>query len=85
MAVAKRIRSLAPEVPLFVRTDALEEVDELLVLDATHVVQPEFEAALALAREAMEALGVEGSVFRRALEQERRKRFKPVVDHPPTP
>jgi CPA2 family monovalent cation:H+ antiporter-2 len=81
LAVASRIRALAPEAPLFVRTDALEERDELLKLDAIHIVQPEFEAALELAREAMEYLGVEDGVSRVALKKERTERFVPEVAH----
>jgi len=79
MAVARRIRELAPALPLFVRTDTLEEVDDLIALGAVHVVQPEFEAALEMGREAMEALDVSPDVITTCLAGERSERFGPEL------
>ena len=79
LAVANRIRVLAPHVPLVVRTDTLEEVEDLLELGALHVVQPEFEAALEMTREALEALGTDEAEVRDLLFRERVERFAPVV------
>lgn len=59
LAVTSRIRGLAPDLPLVVRTDRLDEVDALLELGALRVVQPEFEAALEMGRTALLALGVD--------------------------
>ena len=73
-AVASRIRALAPQVPLVVRTDTLEDIDPLLSLGALNVVQPEFEAALEMAREALLALGVEPEEAGRELAIERGER-----------
>ena len=79
LAVASRIRALAPDVPLFVRTDTLEEVDDLMALGALHIVQPEFEAALELAREAMETLEIDPQRVTTCLDGERTDRFTPEV------
>jgi CPA2 family monovalent cation:H+ antiporter-2 len=74
-AVASRIRAIAPSVPLVVRTDTLEEIDHLLSLGALNVVQPEFEAALEMAREALLALGIDGAAVSEVLNTERQQRF----------
>lgn len=71
LAATSRIRSLAPHVPLIVRTDTLEEVPPLLALGALRVVQPEFEAAVAMAREALVALGVDEGTAASAVSSER--------------
>jgi CPA2 family monovalent cation:H+ antiporter-2 len=71
LAVTARVRDLAPEVPILVRTDTLEEVDSLRELGVLHVIQPEFEAALEMAREALVALGIDGSAAARAVADER--------------
>lgn len=76
-AVASRIRALAPSVPLVVRTDSFDEIDQLLALDALNVVQPEFEAALEMAREALLALGTDPGKVLDALDVERQRRFGP--------
>ena len=75
LAVATRIRAISPTLPLVVRTDTLEEIEPLLRLQALNVVQPEFEGALEMAREALNALGIEHSEARRTLDDERARRF----------
>lgn len=79
LAVSSRIRALTADVPLFVRTDTLEEVQDLLALGAIHVVQPEFEAALELAREALEVLEVDPETIQSSLQKERTDGFRPLV------
>jgi CPA2 family monovalent cation:H+ antiporter-2 len=74
-AVAKRIRALAPQVPLVVRADSLQGVEDLLALGALDVVQPEFEAGLEMVREALLELGVNESAVVRSLLEERKVRF----------
>lgn len=70
-SVSMRIRELNPDVPLVVRTDALDEAGQLLSLGALHVVQPEFEAAMEMAREALEALELPPEVTTGVLAGER--------------
>lgn len=77
LAVASRIRTLAPSVPLVVRTDTLEEVGPLLALGALNVVQPEFEAALEMAREALAELDVDEAEAHELLLAERASEFGP--------
>ena len=76
-AVASRIRALAPTVPMVVRTDTFEEIGPLLALNTLNVVQPEFEAALEMAREALLALGSDPGSVRSALDRERDRRYGP--------
>ncbi len=74
-AVSHRIRELAPQVPLVVRSDSLDKIDALLDLGALSVVQPEFEAALEMARGAMDALSIDRDERRAALDEERAARL----------
>lgn len=57
-AVASRVRALAPGVPMVVRTESLEAGEDLRKLGGLSLVQPEFEAAMEMVREALVALGV---------------------------
>lgn len=76
-AVAHRMRRLAPDVPLVVRTDALEEVEDLIQLGVAHVVQPEMEAGLEMARQALLHLDVEPARIQRFLDATRRAHYGP--------
>ena len=57
------------------RSDSLKEAEALLSLGALNIVQPEFEAALEMAREALLALELEDDVQREILLSEREARF----------
>jgi CPA2 family monovalent cation:H+ antiporter-2 len=75
-SVSTRIRALNPTVPLIVRSDSLQEAEALLSLGALNIVQPEFEAALEMAREALLALDLEEDVQQEILRSEREARFR---------
>lgn len=74
-SVCTRIRALNPNVPLVVRSSSLESSESLLALGALNVIQPEFEAAMEMAREALGALGTQDDVVHELLRAEREARF----------
>jgi CPA2 family monovalent cation:H+ antiporter-2 len=75
IAVAARISELAPGVPLLVRMDTLEDAGPLLARPDVFVVQPELEAALEMAREALVLLGRESSEIESLLVFERNQHY----------
>ena len=75
IAVAARVSELAPEVPLLVRMDTLEDAGPLLARPDVFVVQPELEAALEMAREALVLLGRESSEIESLLVFERNQHY----------
>lgn len=80
LAIATRIRGIAPDVPLVVRTDTLGEIDSLRALGVLNIVQPEFEGAVEIAREALLELGIPAPEVRATLDAERARHFGPADD-----
>lgn len=74
-SVVARVRRMAVDVPLIVRTDTLEEVHDLVALGVGHVVQPEFEASMEMARRALMHLDVEPTRIQRFLDTSRRAQY----------
>jgi len=81
-AIVARIRQIAPGVPVIVRTEVTEEIVDLAALGMVQTVQPEFEAALELARRSLVTLDVEPARIQRFLDASRREQAgaTPMVD-----
>ena len=75
IAVARRVCELAPQIPLVVRTDTLEDIQPLLGRENLHIVQPEFEAAMEMAHEALLSLGMKPAEIEPLLATERAEKF----------
>ncbi len=71
-AIAARMRRLAPTLPVLVRTATNEGVADLAALGTVQVVEPEFEAALELARRSLVTLDIEPARIQRFLDASRR-------------
>lgn len=67
-AVAARMRELAPALPLVVRCEGRREAQVLARLGGIHIVEPEFEAALAIAEQSLLHLAVAPPRIRRSLD-----------------
>ena len=68
---------MAQDLPLVVRTDTLTQVDALISLGVAHVVQPELEAALEMARQSLIHLDIEPARIQRFLDASRREHYGP--------
>jgi CPA2 family monovalent cation:H+ antiporter-2 len=76
IAVARRVGELAPKIPLVVRTDTLEDIEPLLGREGLRVIQPEFEAAMEMAHEALATLGMDRAEIEPILATERAEKFR---------
>jgi CPA2 family monovalent cation:H+ antiporter-2 len=75
IAVARRVCALAPETPLIVRTDTLEDIGPLLGREKLTIIQPEFEAAMEMAHEILLTLGMQQADIEPLLVTEREQKF----------
>jgi len=74
-AVAARMRELAPGLTLVARSEGRLEAAALVRLGVVHVVEPELEAALEMARQALVHLEVEPARIQRFLDASRREHY----------
>ncbi len=74
-AVAARMRDLAPGLPLVARSEGPTETAALVRMGVVHVVEPELEAGLEMARQALVHLEVEPARMQRFLDATRREHY----------
>jgi CPA2 family monovalent cation:H+ antiporter-2 len=74
-AVAARMRELAPGLPLVARSEGPRETAALVSMGVVHVVEPELEAGLEMARQALVHLEVEPARMQRFLDATRRAHY----------
>ncbi len=73
-----RIKQINPEVHIVARAATVDQLEELKALDVYEAVQPEFEAALELGRQALSHLGVGAAEIQRFSDRVRRELYAPV-------
>ncbi|MGF1470317.1 MAG: cation:proton antiporter [Rubrobacteraceae bacterium] len=73
-----RIKSINPEVHIVARSASVDQLEELGELGVLEVVQPEFEAALELGRQALSHLGVGATEIQRYSDRVRRDLYAPM-------
>ncbi len=74
----QRIKSLNPEVHIVARSVTTDQLEELRDLGVYEAVQPEFEAALELGRQALSHLGVGAGEIQRFSDRVRGELYAPV-------
>ncbi|AHY46833.1 Sodium/hydrogen exchanger family [Rubrobacter radiotolerans] len=77
MAV-ERIKDLNPGARVVVRSESVEDLEELGSLGVYEAVQPEFEAGLELSRQALSHLGMEAAAVQRFSDQVRSEFYAPM-------
>ena len=77
--VVERVHSLNPNVHIVARSASPEQLEELSRLGVYEVVQPEFEAGLELARQALWHLGMGAGEIQRFSDQVRRELYAPIT------
>lgn len=77
--VVERVRSLSPEVHIVARSSSAEQLQDFGRLGVYEAVQPEFEAALELGRQALVHLGIGASEIQRFSDQVRGELYAPIV------
>ncbi|MEW6638222.1 MAG: cation:proton antiporter [Actinomycetota bacterium] len=77
--VLQSVRRLNPEVHVVARSSSVEELEELGSLGVYEAVQPEFEAALELGRQALTHLGVGAEEIQRFSDNVRRELYAPIA------
>jgi len=75
----QRIRSLNPGVRIVARSASVEELEELGRLGVYEAVQPEFEAGIELARQALVQLGIDAGEIQRFSDTVRRELYAPMA------
>lgn len=76
--VIDRIKNINPEVHIVARSANVDQLEELGKLGIYEAVQPEFEAALELGRQALSHLGVGAAEIQRFSDRVRRELYAPV-------
>lgn len=56
--IASQVRNLNPHIGIIARAESMEQTEELRDMGVTHVIQPEFEASIEFAHQALLHLGV---------------------------
>jgi CPA2 family monovalent cation:H+ antiporter-2 len=74
----ERVKELAPNAEILVRAESVEQLEDLGRLGVYEAVQPEFEAGLELARQALAALGVEAEEAQNFADGIRRELYAPI-------
>lgn len=78
-------RRLNPSVHIVARSAAAEQIDELARLGVYEAVQPEFEAALELAHQALAHLGIGAEEIQEFSNQIRHEFYAPIINEPRVP
>src|SRR5215204_3852987 len=74
----ERVRGLAPEADLLVRVESAEQLEDLGRLGVYEAVQPELEAGLELARQALARFGVAAEEAQNFADAVRRELYAPI-------
>src|SRR5829696_605621 len=74
----ERVKALAPNAEILVRAESVEQLEDLGRLGVYEAVQPEFEAGLELARQALASLGVEAEDAQNFADGVRRELYAPI-------
>jgi CPA2 family monovalent cation:H+ antiporter-2 len=80
----ERVKGLAPEADVLVRAESLEQLEDLGRLGVYEAVQPEFEAGLELARQALARFGVAADEAQNFADGVRRELYAPISGEGPT-
>ncbi|MDQ3862277.1 MAG: hypothetical protein M3317_02015, partial [Actinomycetota bacterium] len=81
----ERVKSLAPNAEILVRAESIEQLEELGRLGVYEAVQPELEAGLELARQALACFGVGAGEAHKFTDGVRRELYAPISAEDPTP
>jgi len=74
----ERVKALAPNAEILVRAESVEQLEDLGRLGVYEAVQPEFEAGLELARQAIASLGVDAEDAQNFADGVRRELYAPI-------
>ena len=74
----ERVKTLAPNAEILVRAQSIEQLEDLGRLGVYEAVQPELEAGLELARQALATLGVEAEEAQNFADGIRRELYAPI-------
>jgi monovalent cation:H+ antiporter-2, CPA2 family len=77
--VVERVRGINPEVHIVARSSSAEQLQDFGRLGIYEAVQPEFEAALELGRQALVHLDIEAGEIQRFSDQVRGELYAPIV------
>ena len=80
----ERAKRLAPEAEVLVRAESVEQLGDLGRLGVYEAVQPELEAGLELARQAIARLGVDAEEAHNFADRGRRELYAPISAEGPT-
>jgi CPA2 family monovalent cation:H+ antiporter-2 len=69
--IAGQVRKLNPRIEIIARAESMEQMEELREMDVTHVIQPEFEASIEFAHQALLHLGVPTDQIRKISDEAR--------------
>lgn len=77
-AIAQQVRTLNPDLHIVARAEALEQLEMLHDIGVYEIVQPEFEAGLELARQALLHLNLPAPEVQRYTDAARHDRYAPI-------
>ncbi|MCS6828010.1 MAG: cation:proton antiporter, partial [Caldilinea sp.] len=78
LAVVQQMRALRPDLPIVARAEGVEPLIDLHNLGVSEVVQPEFEAGLEIARQALLHLNIPDGEVHRYVDEIRRDLYSPI-------
>jgi len=82
-AVVDQVRHMAPDLHIVARAEGLDSLQTLQDQGVYEVVQPEFEAALEIARQALLHLSIPAAEIQRYTDAVRRERYAPLYSRLP--